>query len=248
MGLVLLMVAAFLAGAINSVAGGGSFLTFPALVLAGIPSVVANASSTVALVTGSIASGVAYRDDLRRVDRALLRTWLLVSLLGGAAGAWLLLHTSDRAFRQVAPWLLLFATLVFTFGGKLHNVLRGRAEANGVAMLAVLVPVTIYGGYFGGGIGIMLLAAFRLYGLTDIHQMNGLKTVISATLNTVAAAIFIAANQVAWRPTLFMTVAGIAGGYLGPVLARRIRPEIIRGLVIGVGFAMTFYFFSTSFR
>ncbi len=246
--LILLMLAAFAAGAINSVAGGGSFLTFPALVFAGVPSVVANASSTVALVTGSIASGVAYRNDLKNVDSRLLKLWLLISLFGGAAGAWLLLHTSDRAFRLVAPWLLLFATLIFAFGGRLNEILRGRAEANTGAMLVVLIPITIYGGYFGGGIGIMLLAAFRLYGLTDIHQMNGLKTIIAAALNAVAAAIFIVANQVAWRPTLYMTVAGIAGGYLGPVLARRIRPEVIRNLVIGVGFAMTLYFFSTAWR
>ncbi len=242
------MLAAFAAGVINSVAGGGSFLTFPALVFAGVPSVVANASSTVALVTGSIASGIAYRKDLRNLNVNLLRTWLIVSLLGGAVGAWLLLHTSDRSFRHVAPWLLLFATMIFTFGGKVNSVLRGRAEANGIAMLAVLVPITVYGGYFGGGIGIMLLAAFRLYGLTDIHQMNGLKAVIAAALNAVASVIFIVANQVAWRPTLYMAVAGVAGGYLGPVLARHVRPQFIRGLVIAVGFTMTLYFFTIASR
>jgi uncharacterized membrane protein YfcA len=240
---LLLIAAAFLAGAINSVAGGGSFLTFPSLVFAGVPAVIANASNTVALVPGSLASAFSYRGDIARMEAGRVKTWFLVSLLGGAIGAALLLWTSDKAFRQLAPWLLFFATLLFAFGGRMSAALRGRLHSSQSLMLILLFPIAVYGGYFGGGIGIMILAAFRLYGLTDIHGMNGIKTILSTALNAIASLIFIAAHQIWWRPTLLMMAAGIAGGYLGPVLARRLKPEIIRGVVIVVGVIMTIYFF-----
>ena len=243
MTILLLIAAAFLAGAINSVAGGGSFLTFPSLVFAGVPAVIANASNTVALVPGSLASAFAYRGDIARIEEGHVKIWFFVSLLGGAIGAALLLFTSDKAFRQLAPWLLLFATLLFAFGGRISMALRGRLHSSQSLMLVLLFPIAIYGGYFGGGIGIMILAAFRLYGLTDIHGMNGIKTVLSTALNAIASFIFIAAHQIWWRPTLLMMMAGIAGGYLGPLLARRMRPEIIRAIVIAVGIIMTVYFF-----
>jgi uncharacterized membrane protein YfcA len=240
---LLLIVAAFVAGAINSVAGGGSFLTFPSLVFAGVPAVIANASNTVALVPGSLASAFAYRGDIARIEEGRVKSWFFISLLGGAIGAALLLFTSDQAFRQLAPWLLLFATLLFALGGRISVALRGRLHSSQVLMLLLLFPIAIYGGYFGGGIGIMILAAFRLYGLTDIHGMNGIKTILSTALNAIASFIFIAAHQIWWRPTLLMMVAGIAGGYLGPVLARRTRPEVIRAIVIAMGGIMTAYFF-----
>lgn len=243
MTLLLLMLAAFAAGVINSIAGGGSFLTFPALVLAGVPSVVANASSTVALLPGSIASGFSYRHDIRELEQVSLRDWLLISLSGGAVGALLLLFTSDTTFRKIAPWLLLLATLLFAFGGPLSKALRNRIHVNTGVMLLLLFPISVYGGYFGGGIGIMFLAAFRLYGMSNIHGMNGLKAILAATLNGIAALIFISARQVSWRPTLAMVVAGVVGGYVGPVLAKLIRPILIRSIVIAVGSIMTIYFF-----
>lgn len=240
---LLLVSAAFAAGAINSVAGGGSFLTFPSLVFAGVPAVIANASNTVALVPGSLASVFSYRGDIARMEEGRIKTWFWVSLLGGALGAVLLLFTSDKTFRQVAPWLLFFATLLFAFGGRISMALRGRLHSSQVLMLLLLFPIAVYGGYFGGGIGIMILAAFRLYGLTDIHGMNGIKTILSTALNAIASVIFIAAHQIWWRPTLIMMAAGIAGGYLGPVMARRTKPAVIRALVIAVGVLMTIYFF-----
>ena len=242
--LLLLIAAAFAAGVINSVAGGGSFLTFPSLVFAGVPAVVANASNTVALVPGAVASAVSYRRDVQRLAEERVKSWFVLSVIGGALGAALLLFTSDKTFRQIAPWLLLFATLLFAFGNRISIALRGRLHSSQALMLVLLFPIALYGGYFGGGIGIMILAAFRLYGLTDIHGMNGVKTILSAALNGIAAAVFIAARQVSWRPTLIMMVAAIAGGYLGPVIARRMRPQVIRGVVIGVGVLMTIYFFS----
>lgn len=244
--LLLLVAAAFAAGVLNSMAGGGSFLTFPSLVFAGVPAVMANASSTVALVPGSAASAFSYREDVGRAEEKRLKSWFLVSLIGGAVGAVLLLNTSDRMFRSVVPWLLLFATLLFAFGARVSMALRGRLHSSQALMLTVLFPLTVYGGYFGGGMGIMILAAFRLYGLKDIHAMNGMKAIIGGSLNAIAALIFIAAHRVDWRPTLYMMAAAIAGGYVGPILARRMRPEVVRGIVIVVGALMTAWFFETA--
>lgn len=221
-------------------------MTFPSLVFAGVPAVMANASSTVALVPGSAASAFSYRGDIVRAEEKRLKSWFIVSLIGGAVGAFLLLSTSDRMFRSVVPWLLLFATLLFAFGQRVSVALRGRLHSSQRLMLAVLFPLTVYGGYFGGGMGIMILAAFRLYGLKDIHAMNGMKAIIGGSLNTIAALIFIAARRVDWRPTLCMMAAAIVGGYVGPILARRLRPAVVRGIVIVVGAAMTAWFFETA--
>lgn len=240
------MAAAFMAGIINSVAGGGSFLTFPSLVFAGVPAVIANASSTVALVPGSITAAVSYRQEIRLLNEPRLKVWFLVSLLGGAAGAVLLLVTSDKTFRQIAPWLLLFATLLFAFGARVSVALRGRLHSNQALMLLLLIPISVYGGYFGGGIGIMLLSAFRLYGFEDLHGMNGIKSIIASALNSIAALIFIGAHRVDWLPTATMMCAAICGGYMGPLIARRLSPGAIRIIIITVGVIMTAYFFRTS--
>ena len=240
---LLLAIAAFAAGALNSIAGGGSFLTFPSLVFVGVPAVIANASNTVALVPGAMASVFGYRRDIERLADRRLKSWFLTCLAGGAVGAALLLFTSDKTFRHVAPWLLLLATLLFAFGNQVSLALRGRLHSSQTLMFIVLFPIAVYGGYFGGGIGIMILAAFRLYGLTDIHGMNGMKNILGGSLNAIAAFIFIFAHQVDWRPTLVMMAAAIMGGYAGPLLARRLNPKAIRGIVIAVGAAMTTYFF-----
>jgi uncharacterized membrane protein YfcA len=148
----------------------------------------------------------------------------------------------------VAPWLLLFATLLFAFGNQVSLALRGRMHSSQSLMLLLLFPISLYGGYFGGGIGIMMLAAFRLYGLTDIHGMNGMKAILGGSLNAIAAVIFIWAHQVDWRPTLIMMAAAIVGGYTGPAMARKMSPSVIRGIVIVVGALMTAYFFYISPR
>jgi uncharacterized membrane protein YfcA len=190
-----------------------------------------------------MASVYGYRHDIRELADKRLKTWWITSLLGGAVGAALLLFTSDTTFRRVAPWLLLFATLLFAFGNRISLALRGRLHSSQALMLTLLFPIAVYGGYFGGGIGIMILAAFRLYGMTDIHGMNGMKNILGGSLNAIAAGIFIFAHQVQWRPTLIMMGAAILGGYTGPVIARRMRPSVLRGIVIGVGAMMTAYFF-----
>lgn len=160
----------------------------------------------------------------------------------------MLLVTSDRTFRQIAPWLLLFATLLFAFGGPLGLALRGRLHASQALMLTLLFPIAVYGGYFGGGIGIMLLAAFRLYGFSDIHLMNGMKAILGGSLNLIAGLIFIFAHLVHWKVTLIMMVAAIGGGYVGPVIARRVSQTLIKGFVIAVGLVMSGWFFYTAPR
>ena len=243
---LLLFGAAFLAGIINSMAGGGSFLTFPALVFAGVPAVAANATSTVAMLPSAFASTFSYRSDIRRLQHERLKLWTVVSLVGGLAGAVLLLSTPETAFRQIVPWLLLLATILFAFGNQISLALRGSLHGSQMLLLTLLFPVAVYGGYFGGGGGIMVLAVFRLYGMSDIHAMNGVKTWLMGTLNTLAACIFIAAHKIHWAPALLMMSAGILGGYSGPLLARRLPPEFVRYAVIAVGAGMTAWFFYSS--
>ncbi len=233
---------------INSVAGGGSFLTFPALVFSGVPAVAANATNTVAMLPSAFASTFSYRGDIGRLRNERVKLWLVVSLLGGITGSLLLLSTPETAFRQIVPWLLLLATFLFAFGNRLSIALRGVLHGSQLPLLLLLFPITVYGGYFGGGGGIMVLAAFRLYGLSDIHAMNGVKTLLMGTLNALASFIFVIAHKVHWTPALLMMGAGILGGYIGPILARRLPPAFIRKLVIAVGVLMTGWFFYISPR
>ena len=241
----LLVVASLLAGALNAVAGGGSFLTFPALVLAGVPPVIANATSTVALLPGTFTSAWAYRRDLGAARGQLPMTaFVVVSLIGGAAGSILLLLTPEQLFAAIVPWLLLFGTLVFALGRPLSAWLRRRSRIGVPSLVIAQALIGIYGGYFGGGIGILMLAMLGLYGMTEIHAMNGVKTVLSGCMNIVAAAIFIAARAVWWREALIMLLAAIAGGWIGPALARRVPPAHLRLFVVATGVAMTAWFFA----
>ena len=243
---LLLFASAFAAGIINAIAGGGSFLTFPSLVIAGVPSVAANATNTLALMPGSFASTWSYRRQLAAVPG--IPVWLLVaiSLAGGIAGALLLLFTPERVFQEIAPWLLLFATIIFTFGKQISGFLLDRFHIGVVGYGIIQFFIATYGGYFGAGIGILTLAALALFGMTRIHAMNALKTAMAGTLNAVAAAIFIYSGLIHWRECGIMMVAGIIGGYLGAHAAQRLDPRIVRGVVITTGCVMTVWFFTRS--
>jgi uncharacterized membrane protein YfcA len=253
--LVLLFLAAMLAGALNSVAGGGSFISFPTLVFTGVPPINANATNTVALWPGSVASVGAYRTELSQQNRRMVITLVLVSIIGGLSGAELLLRTPQEVFVALIPWLLLAATLLFTFGGNLTARLRTwintrmkREAGHTPAALFALVVVaqfliSVYGGYFGGGIGILMLAALSLAGMTNIHNMNALKTLLASFINGMAVLRFIISGTIFWPQAILMIVGAIIGGYGGASYARRINPTYVRRFVIGVGFAMTFYFF-----
>ncbi len=240
---VLLAVAAFFAGIMNAVAGGGTFLTFPALVFAGVPSVVANASNAVALFPGSLASAWAYRRDFRNFEGVSLRAMIAVSLAGGVGGALLLLATPERTFDAVVPWLLLAATLVFAFGPRVTPWLRELHHIGPVTLLVIQFAVGIYGGYFGGAMGIVMLAVYSLFGLTELNAMNALKTLLSGVINGIAVVLFVAAGKIAWPQTAVMLVAAVLGGYFGARVARRMNPAHVRAgiIVISVGVTLAFF-------
>jgi len=240
---LLLFGAGLLAGAMNAAAGGGSFVTIPALVSVGVPSVAANASSTVALLPGTLASAWAWRRDFRSFEGVPLRTMVFISLGGGLAGALLLLATPQRAFDALLPWLLLVATLVFAFGGQLGATLRRWVQVGPGAVLGAQVVLSVYAGYFGGGVGIMLLAVWSVLGGLDIKAMSALRTLLVSAANAVAVLCFVAAGPVRWPETVVMGGAAIIGGYAGARLARRVPGPVLRRFVIAFGMATTALFF-----
>jgi uncharacterized membrane protein YfcA len=248
---VLLFFAAVAAGVINSVAGGGGFITFPSLVFAGIPPVNANATSTVALWPGTVASSGAYRRELQyRTQWLAMAPLLIVSLFGAVAGAMLLLHTPPRLFMRIVPWLLLGATLLFIFGGRISQFIRARmhqhkrADALHLAGITILqLATSVYIGYFGAGAGMIMLALFALMGMENIHNMNAFKTVLASVANGVAVITFIFAGAVAWPQAVVMIVGAAIGGYGGAYFAQKLDPVAVRRIVIVIGLAMTAYFF-----
>ena len=238
----LLLLAAFFAGALNSVAGGGSFLTLPALVFVGVPPVIANATGTVALLPGYAAGAWGFREDTAPPPGLSMRLLVVLSLIGGALGAGLLLVTSNETFSIVIPWLLLAATVLFAFGPQLRQRLAGGKPSTIKATVGVLA-VAIYGGYFNGGLGILLLALFGLLGQTQLNAMNGLKNLVSALLTAIAVAVYAVGGVVNWRYALLMMVAATAGGYIGARVARRIPALWLRWGIVATGLVMTGIFF-----
>jgi len=240
---LLLVCAAFAAGVINSVAGGGSFLTFPALVFTGVPSVIANASNTLALFPGLFASAWAYRDDFKKSEGFPFRPMLIVSLAGGITGALLLLFTPQRTFDAVIPWLMLGATLLFTFGPRASPILQRMFHIGPITLICIQVPVAIYGGYFGAAIGILMLAVWSLFGLKDIHVMNANKTLLGGSINAVAVVLFVIARKIWWPQTLVMLVAGVIGSYIGARTAKAVNPRYVRNAITVISLAITIAFF-----
>ena len=241
---VLLFLAAVVAQALNAVAGGGSFVTFPMLLFAGVAPIEANATSTVALWPGALASAWGYRRDFA-ADRRTVVVLACVSIAGGLAGALLLLATPEQQFKRLIPYLLAFATVLFAASGRIGAIAGARASRHGALAVVGIVQffVAVYGGYFGGGIGIMMLAAFSLMDVGDIHSMNGLKAVLGAVINGAAVVTFIAAHLVVWQYALPMVVASILSGYGSAKIARRIEPRKVRVAVVVIGAALTAYFF-----
>jgi uncharacterized protein len=301
---IVLFIAAMLGGILNSVAGGGSFISFPALIFTGVPPINANTTNTVALWPGSVASTGAYRKELAAQDRVITLVLSITSLIGGTFGALLLLNTSQATFTRLIPYLLLLATLLFTFSGPIMTRLRARKRTmddkaangppttnntvplmvsgkddvpkeqaatsanavsplpvdkgsevaakpkfirpswlalSGIALLQLIIAT--YGGYFGGGIGILMLATLGIMGMENIHEMNGLKTFLTSFINGVAVIAFAIAGKVYWPQAILMVIAAIIGGYAGAYYARQLDPRLVRGFVILVGFSMTIYFF-----
>jgi uncharacterized membrane protein YfcA len=240
----LIFAAAAMAGAINSVAGGGTLVSFPTLLWLGVPSVVANATNTVAIWPGSLGSAWGYRRELRDFDRHVYML-LVPSVVGAAAGAVLLRLTPTEIFDRLVPVLIFFATVIFMLQDRFQRWFNWSATRPGheggqwiaSAMVFQLV-VALYGGYFGAGIGILMLAALAVMGYTDIHQMNGLKNLLAVVINGVASVYFIWSGLVSWPHAIVMTVGAILGGVGGAGVARRLGRTTVRRIVIAVGFAM----------
>jgi uncharacterized membrane protein YfcA len=244
--LVLVVVSALVAGVMNSIAGGGTLVTFPALIALGVPPLNANATSTVALWPAAVASMWGYRDNLRGAQPWAVG-FALPSLAGGGVGAWLLLRTTAERFSAIVPWLVLGATVLFMAERPVtkwfaeHRVsaelsdeqLTSRRPSRSI--LAYQFLVAIYGGYFGAGVGILMLAALGLMGLSNIHRMNGLKNWGGLCMNAIAAALFTFSSLVNWPVALAMAVGAVAGGYLGSRTAQRVPQELVRSAVVAIG-------------
>ena len=244
---VFLTIAAASGGALNAVAGGGTFLAFPALLLAGVPAVAANATCTFALWPGAVASAFAYRHDVDAPPKLL---WLLslTSLAGGGIGAYLLLHTPSQAFEKLIPLLLLFASLVFTFSRSINQRLRRwhhpsmLHSSTLVSSAFIQFVISIYGGYFGAGIGILMIAAWSALGFGSIHGVNGLRSILGAAINGIALLLFLTAHAIAWGPGLLMAAGALGTGYFGAAYARRLPHALVRRLVLITAWSMTAYF------
>ncbi len=241
---LLLIVAAFAAGILNSIAGGGSFLTLPALVFIGISPIAANATSAVAVFPGYFGAAVGFRREILCMPRNKLFHYLLLAALGGFIGSLLLLVSSNTFFSTLIPWLLLFATGLFAFGEQVTRWLKCRAQPVRLHESTVLFLVSVYGGYFNGGLGIILLAVFILIGMTDLNQMNGLKNGMSFLLSAVSVITFGVAGLVHWPEAMVMMVASTAGGYSGAIVAKAIPSKKLKYLIVTIGLLMALVFFS----
>jgi hypothetical protein len=250
----LLFPVAIVGGAINSVAGGGSFLCFPVLLFTGIPPVNANATNTVALWPGSVASVGAYREEFRRQGSRQIFPLILTGIGGGVLGAVILLRTPQLTFLHMVPWLLASATVLFAFSPRIAAWVRRRSGKPGNGMQvasggAALVQlfIAVYIGFFGAGAGILMLALFALMGMESIHTMNAYKTMLAAICNGVAIVVFIAARAVWWPQAILMLIGASLGGYFGAYYAQRMDPEKVRLLVVVIGAGLSLYFFGKQY-
>jgi len=245
--ILIVFLAGLIAGAMNAAAGGGSFVSVPALIYVGIPSVSANMSSTIALYPGSLTSGWAYRGNFQAILNVSVKSMFLATLAGGFAGAVLLLLTPTSAFDKIIPWLLLLGSLAFALGPWLGHRLRQYCQPNTAFLIAAQFLLGVYGGYFGGAVGIMMMAVWSVLGLTDIRAMNAVKVVLVAGANTIAVLCFAFAGSVAWRETMIMLVAAALGGYAGANATLQMSgPQIRIGISI-INFLITAAFFYIRF-
>jgi uncharacterized protein len=250
-----LFVAGLVAGAINSVAGGGSFVSFPTLLFVGIPPVPATATNIVALWPGQPASVWAYRYEFRRLPRGVLVPPTVTGVLGGILGAYVLLITPSATFVRLVPWLLLIATLIFALGGRITRWVRQQAEdsepgefATGRGIFLQLF-IAFYLGYFGAGAGILILAVLALLGMDHLNSMNALKAWLTTVSNGVAMIVFVASPHVVyWPQAILMIIGSVLGGYFGAYFARNANPEHLRAIIVAIGFALTIYFFFKQIR
>lgn len=244
-----LFLAGLLGGIVNSIAGGGSFITFPALIAAGVPPIAANATNTFASSAGYLSGAAGFRRELWAHRRQLPKIAFL-ALVGGGLGAWLLLQTPEVTFSRAIPWLLLLATALLIWGNPLQACLRRRFEGRqslsllgGVLLALLLLLVCTYGGFFNAGLGIVLLGYLTLAGYQDIHLMNGLKLLVSALVSILAIVIFSAGDLIAWREGAIVLTGTLIGGYAATSAVRVVSQHLVRRAIIAVAAGMTAYFF-----
>jgi len=250
---LMLLCAGLVAGTLNTLAGGGSFVAFPALLAAGVPPVIANATNTYAALPGYVSGAVGFRDELVK-HRARLLPYTLIALLFGYAGAELLLHVSNEAFNQIVPWLMLVAVLLFAFGNQMNQFvavraagMRGARATGAVLLMALLAALCAYGGFFNAGLGIMLLAYLAVAGMTDIHAMNGLKLWISSVVAVIAVVRFALSGSIDWYHGTITLVGVVAGAYIAARLAHHVPRTLLRWLVIVYASVLTAWFFYTAY-
>ncbi len=242
-----LIAASFIAGGMNAMAGGGSFISFPAILSMGVLPIAANATNTVALWPGQLTSVATLRNDLRR---DLLPIVIVASILGGVSGAVVLLRTQQVTFLHILPWMLLSASLLFGISGPISRRLRARSSNSGthttpalIPLFCVLLPVCFYIGYFGAGAGFLIMSTLALFGVEEMHQLNSLKVLAACLSNLCAVITFIVSGAVLWHFCVISLVFAAAGGYLGALYARRINGDVLRIVVVATGCIMAAYFF-----
>lgn len=246
---ILLFAAGLVGGVLNSIAGGGSFITFPALVFVGVPPLIANATNTFASCAGYLSGAYAFRYQLKEHRKELILI-VISSIFGGALGAFLLLSTSESTFQNAIPWLLLFATLLFIFGGNANTFLRSYSEKNryanqfrSVLLFLVLFGICVYGGFFNAGLGIVVLSYLTLSGHNNINVMNGIKLVVSSSVSLIAIILFILNDSIAWIEGCFVLIGTLLGGYYSANISMRLSPQHVRLFVIFMSCIITAYFF-----
>lgn len=238
-----LALAAFGAGVLNAVAGGGTFLTLPALIFAGVPPVAANATSAVAVLPGYIGGALGFRHEIAQTQPRLLVSMTAATVIGGLAGAWLLLLTPDKAFAGIVPWLLLFATVLFAFSGKKrHLEIDSQTHRLKWGKIPAVCATAAYGGYFNGGLGILLMAVLSFARVGNLNVVNGLKNYISALLSLISVGVFAAADIVQWREATVMMGFSLLGGFFGARLAKFLPAKVVYVAVILTGITMCILF------
>jgi uncharacterized membrane protein YfcA len=243
--ILLLVLAGFASGAINAVAGGGTFITFGALTLVGLPPITANATSSIAQFPGYVTSALAYTRELKLIGRRVI-PFLFISVLGGFFGALLLLALENPEFAALVPWLLIGATALFAAGPRITAYIKSHDFEAPPPVAWVLQFITaIYGGFFGAGLGIMMLATLGLTEGDDYHRLNAVKTLLSVVIALIAVVVFVQGGVIAWREGAVMLLSVALGGYTGVAIARRFPQTIVRGFVIGVGVFLAAYYFVT---
>jgi len=245
--ILLLLFAGMLAGSMNALAGGGSFVSLPALISVGVPSVAANATSTFSLFPGGLASSWVYRDGFGKVCGVPVLPIALATVLGGLCGSVLLLLTPSSVFDAILPWLLLIATLMLVFGRRISAVFRSRASARTSTIVPVQFFLGVYGGYFGGAVGLMMLAAWSVFGGGEIKELNPMRMLMVMAANAVAVIVFVAAGAIAWSQCLPMLIGALLGGWVGAHIGRKLPASAIRALTIVLAVATTTVFFARAY-